>query len=83
VALHIGLQKWLLAQTSVLLSRAFQGMAQWFQSVADCMLVACACLEEAWLTGTGHRTGGYAPAQVSGMGSSGSLWAKMPHLRLV
>ena len=37
-------------------------------SIADCI---------------GHRTGVYAPAQISGMGSSGSVWAGMPHLRLV
>jgi len=44
---QIGLQNWLLAQTAVLLSRTFQEMARWFQSVVDCMLLACAALEEA------------------------------------
>jgi len=46
-AVQIGLQSWLLAQTAVLLSIAFQGMAQWFQPVEECMVLACAGLEEA------------------------------------
>jgi len=36
-----------LPRKAVLLSGAFQGMAQWFQLVAECMLLACAALEEA------------------------------------
>ena len=36
-----------LPSKAVLLSGAFQGVAQWFQPVEDCMLLACAGLEEA------------------------------------
>ncbi len=35
------------AQKAVLLSRAFQGMAQWLQPVAKCMLLVWAGLEKA------------------------------------
>jgi len=73
-----------LARKAVLLTGAFQGMAQWFQLVAECILLACVALEGRSIAEcTGHRKGVYAPAQVSGMGSSGSIWAGMPHLRLV
>jgi len=77
-AMQIGLQNWLLAQTTVLLSRAFQGMAQywWFQSVADCMLLACTGLEEVCM----HLRRSAARAAV---GLYGQEWAGMSHLRLV
>ena len=45
--MQIGLQNWLLAQTAVLLSRAFLKMAEWLQPVAECMLLACAGQKEA------------------------------------
>ena len=81
--MQTGLQNWLLAQKGFLLSGAFQGMAQWFQLVGRVHATGLCYPGKSIADCIGHRTGVYAPAQISGMGSSGSVWAGMPHLRLV